>query len=181
MPDLDELNGLSRDGFAAHLDGVFEHSPWVAEAAWERRPFTGLAQLHAACMAAVFAAGRERQLALIRAHPDLAGKAALAGELTEASVREQAGAGLDRLGPERFARFHRLNDAYKAKFTFPFIICVRRHDQQSILAAFEHRLESEMAAEIHMALTEIGEIVRLRLRDLMPEAGNERRPMKGGP
>src|SRR5690606_3181161 len=115
---------------------IYEHSPWVAEAVAAARPFASLAALHAAMIAAVEAAGAERQNALIRAHPDLAGKAARAGTLTADSSAEQASAGLDRLSEQEFAAFHRLNDAYREKFAFPFIVCVRRHTKGSILAQF---------------------------------------------
>ena len=121
------LNALDRDAFVARFGPVFESSPWVAEAAWERRPFAGAADLHAAMVAAVDEAPLEKQLALIRAHPDLAGKAAIAGTLTAHSRDEQASAGLDRLTPEEHATFTRLNTAYRERFGFPFVICVREH------------------------------------------------------
>ena len=114
----------------------------------------------------VAAATRDEQLALIRAHPELAGKAAIDRTLTDASAAEQASAGLDRLTPEDYARFHALNAAYKARFDFPFIICVRRTDKAGILAAMERRLAHDRDSEIATALGEIGEIVRLRLEDM---------------
>ena len=136
---------------------LFEHSPWIEERAASRR--------HADLMAVVHAATRDEQLALIRAHPELAGKAAIDRTLTEASAAEQASAGLDRLTPTEFERFHALNTAYRARFGFPFIICVRLTDKAGILAAMEQRLANDREAEIATALRQIGEIVRLRLAD----------------
>ncbi len=159
------LNQLDAAGFAAALDGVFEGSPWIMQAAAAHRPFADRAALLAACAAVVAAAGRDRQLALIRAHPDLAGRAALEGTLTRESAGEQASAGLDRLDPAEFARFHALNQAYRERFAFPFIICVRRQTKQSILAAFERRLDHDAADEIATALAEIAAIADIRLAE----------------
>ncbi len=140
------------------MSALFEHSPWV-----EARADAGASSgdRHADLMAVVRAATPEEQLALIRAHPELAGKAAVA--LTEASAAEQASAGLDRLTQEEYGRFHALNAAYRQKFGFPFIICVRLTDKAGILAAMERRLANDRDTEIAAALDEIGEIVRLRL------------------
>ncbi|MBV9930461.1 MAG: 2-oxo-4-hydroxy-4-carboxy-5-ureidoimidazoline decarboxylase [Alphaproteobacteria bacterium] len=140
------------------MTALFDHSPWVEERA-DARPSCG--DRHADLMAVVHDATPEEQLALIRAHPELAGKAAIA--LTEASAAEQASAGLDRLSREEFERFHALNAAYREKFGFPFIICVRLTDKAGILAAMERRLANDRDAEIATALDEIGKIVRLRL------------------
>jgi 2-oxo-4-hydroxy-4-carboxy-5-ureidoimidazoline decarboxylase len=159
---LDELNRLDKDAFVAALGDIFEHSPWIAEAAWQRRPFASLADLHAA-MIAVMRDAAGRQVDLIKAHPDLAGKAARAGALTADSASEQNSAGLDRLSEAEFATFHRLNDAYKQKFGFPFIVCVRRHGKESILSQFEHRLAHDAATEQKTALAEIARIAALRL------------------
>jgi 2-oxo-4-hydroxy-4-carboxy-5-ureidoimidazoline decarboxylase len=142
------------------MTALFEHSPWVEERA-DARPSSG--DRHADLMAVVRDAAPEEQLALIRAHPELAGKAAVDGALTEASAAEQASAGLDRLTRAEFDRFHALNDAYRAKFGFPFIICVRLTDKAGILAAMERRLANDRDSEIATALDEIGKIVRLRL------------------
>ncbi|KPV52543.1 OHCU decarboxylase [Kouleothrix aurantiaca] len=166
---LDEINALGRDAFVARLGFVFERSPWVAAAAWDARPFRSRAALHAAMVAAMWAAPREQQLALIRAHPDLAGKAAIAKELTAESTREQASAGLDRLTPAEFARFTELNDAYRARFAFPFIICVREHTKASILANFVERIAHSPDDERHTALGEIAKIAALRLNDAVRE------------
>nr|WP_237449592.1 2-oxo-4-hydroxy-4-carboxy-5-ureidoimidazoline decarboxylase [Novosphingobium silvae] len=141
---------------------MFEHSPWVEERA-DARPSSG--SRHADLVAAMYDASEQEQLALIRAHPELAGKAAIDRTLTDASAAEQASAGLDRLTPEEFDRFHALNAAYRARFGFPFIICVRLTDKAGILDAMERRLANERETEIATALEQIGEIVRLRLED----------------
>ncbi|MEA3066078.1 MAG: 2-oxo-4-hydroxy-4-carboxy-5-ureidoimidazoline decarboxylase [Sphingomonadales bacterium] len=143
------------------MTALFEHSPWVERRA-DARPASG--DRHSDLMAVVRNATPEEQLALIRAHPELAGKAAVA--LTEASAAEQAGAGLDRLTQAEFDRFHALNAAYREKFGFPFIICVRLTDKAGILAAMERRLANDRDTEIANALGQIGEIVRLRLKDM---------------
>ena len=145
------------------MSALFEHSPWV-EARADARPPSG--DRHADLMAVMYDATPEEQLALIRAHPELAGKAAIDDKLTEASAAEQASAGLDRLSEAEFARFHALNAAYREKFGFPFIICVRLTDKAGILAAMERRLANDRDTEIAAALHEIGEIVRLRLESI---------------
>lgn len=160
---LDELNRMRPADFAAALADTFEWAPWIAEAAAARRPFATVTVLHEAMMGALRAAPRERQLAFLRGHPDLAGKAARAGAITDDSRREQASAGLDSLSEEEFARFRRLNDAYKAKFDFPFMICVRRHGRDSLLAQFERRLGDDAATEFAAALQEVFYITRLRM------------------
>jgi 2-oxo-4-hydroxy-4-carboxy-5-ureidoimidazoline decarboxylase len=144
------------------MSALFEHSPWV-EARADERPSSG--DRHSDLMAVVHDATPAEQLALIRAHPELAGKAAVDGSLTEASAAEQASAGLDRLTQAEFDRFHALNAAYSEKFGFPFIICVRLADKAGILAAMERRLANDRDTEIATALREIGEIARLRLED----------------
>ncbi len=149
--------------FVARYGALFDHSLWVVERAAAHAPF---ADLHAGLMAQVHAATPEEQLALIRAHPELAGKAAIDRTLTEASAGEQASAGLDRLTPAEYDRFHALNAAYAARFGFPFIICVRLTDKAGILAAMQARLDNDRATEIATAIRQIGEIVRLRLEDM---------------
>lgn len=144
------------------MTALFEHSPWV-EARADARPSSG--DRHADLMAVLHDATPEEQLALIRAHPELAGKAAIDRTLTDASAAEQASAGLDRLSPEEYDRFHALNAAYRARFAMPFIICVRLTDKAGILAEMERRLGNARDAEIATALEQIGEIVRLRLAD----------------
>lgn len=160
---LDEINALPTDAFVARYRDLFEHSPWIVERAAAHRPF---ADTHAALMAVVDRATPEEQLALIRAHPELAGKAAVDGTLTQASAAEQAAAGLDRMSPEEYTRFHALNAAYARRFGFPFIICVRQTSKAGILAAMARRLNNDRTVEIATALREIGQIVRLRLEAL---------------
>jgi 2-oxo-4-hydroxy-4-carboxy-5-ureidoimidazoline decarboxylase len=160
---LDQLNATDKAGFVGALGDIFEHAPWVAEMAHANRPFATLAALHDAMASAVRDAGNDRQLALIRGHPDLAGKAARAGTMTSASVSEQAGAGLDQLSEDEFAAFHRLNDAYRNRFDIPFIICVRRHTKDSILRRFAQRLQNDETAERGTAVAEILRIAALRL------------------
>ncbi|QNE04057.1 2-oxo-4-hydroxy-4-carboxy-5-ureidoimidazoline decarboxylase [Croceicoccus marinus] len=142
---------------------IFEHSPWVEERA-NARPSSG--DRHADLMAVVHGASPDERLALICAHPELAGKAAIDRTLTSASAAEQASAGLDRLTPQEFERFHALNAAYRDKFGFPFIICVRLTDKAGILAAMKGRLQNDRETEITAAIAQIGEIVRLRLEDM---------------
>jgi 2-oxo-4-hydroxy-4-carboxy-5-ureidoimidazoline decarboxylase len=160
---LDALNRMGPGDFASAVGDTFELAPWVAESAAARRPFQTVTTLHEAMMGAVRAAPRERQVEFLRGHPDLAGKAARAGAMTDDSKREQASVGLDSLSEEEFARFHRLNDAYKEKFGFPFIVCVRRHTQESILAQFERRVGHDPATEFAAALQEVFFITRLRI------------------
>jgi len=164
---ISELNNTDRATFTAALGHLFEHSPWVASETWPRRPFHDAAQLHAELCATMRAASPERQLALIRAHPDLAGRLAQQKQLTPESNREQASAGLDRLTDAELAEFTRLNDTYKAKFGFPFIICARLNAKSAILAAMQARLPHDAATEQATALTEIEKIAQLRLQDLL--------------
>jgi 2-oxo-4-hydroxy-4-carboxy-5-ureidoimidazoline decarboxylase len=166
---LESLNRASREALERTLGSIFEHSPWIAARAADARPFASIEALHTAMVAVVRRASREEQLTLLRAHPDLAGRAARAGALTRASASEQSSAGLDRLDDEEYARFGRLNAAYREKFGFPFIIAVRRHDKRQILAAFETRLENTDAQEVETALSQVFEIARLRLTGLIAE------------
>jgi 2-oxo-4-hydroxy-4-carboxy-5-ureidoimidazoline decarboxylase len=152
-----------RDAFVRRLGHVAEDSPWVAERAWELGPFDGPADTADAFARVVRTAPAADQLALIRAHPDLAGRAALAGELTLESAGEQASAGLDRLTPADLARFTRLNDDYRARFGFPFVVCVRGRDVEAILADYERRLPNDADAERAAAIEEIAAIMRLRI------------------
>jgi OHCU decarboxylase len=165
--DITEVGELDRDAFAARFGGVFEASPWVAQAAYGFGPFADVAALHEAMTTVVAAAPRERQLELIRAHPDLAGRAAVAGELTPESTAEQAAAGLDRLTPAEVDRISALNAAYRERFGFPFVICAREHDADAIADAMERRLANDPDGEVVVALHEIGRIARLRLEDLV--------------
>ncbi len=170
-PDVDrvalgEVNGLDRPDFVALLGGIFEDSPWVADGAWASRPFAGVDDLHGAMVAVVRRAGTEAHLDLLRAHPDLAGRLAETGRLTASSTAEQASAGLDRLTPAEKTRFNGLNEAYRDKFGFPFIIAVREHTKQSILDRFEARLANTAEQERQTALEEVFKIARLRLAQL---------------
>ena len=162
---LARLNSMNQTGFTTALGFAFELSPWVVERAWDAKPFASVEALHAAMMAVLDAATTADKLALIRAHPELASKAAIAKSLTAESNAEQASAGLDRLTPEEFARFHDLNAAYRDRFGFPFIICVRLNDKSSILAAMQARLSNDEATESGEAITQIGLISKLRLLD----------------
>jgi 2-oxo-4-hydroxy-4-carboxy-5-ureidoimidazoline decarboxylase len=160
---LEEINALPVEAFVARYGALFEHSPWVVERAAAMRPF---ADLHEGLMQGLEAATQVEKLALIRAHPELAGKAAIDRTLTQASTQEQASAGLDRLTPAEYERFHALNAAYRAAHDMPFIICVRLIDKAGILAAMEARTAHSTEEEIATALAEIGRIVALRLEDL---------------
>lgn len=169
---VEEASSLDQEEFVDRFGALYESSPWVAEGAWRERPFDSLSVMHVAIVRTVRDAPYERQLELIRAHPDLAGKAAVAGELTPESTREQASAGLDRLSREEYETFTRLNDAYKEKFGFPMIFAVRENTKESILAGAEARLENPQSEEIETALGEIAKIGLFRLQELVrPEPG----------
>ncbi len=165
---LARLNACPRDEFIARVGPVFEHSPWIAAAAADRRPFASREALHAAMCDIVRSADETQQLALIRAHPDLAVRLTRARALTAASASEQAAAGLDRLSPDDIERFDRYNTAYTARFGFPFVICARQSSKDAMLNAFPVRLAHERAEEIAIALDEIAKIARFRLEDLVP-------------
>lgn len=159
---LDRLNELSPEALVGEIGDVFEHAPWVAQMAAAGRPYATVAALHEAMLAAMHSASAEQQLIFIRAHPELGSKVKRA-DITADSQAEQGSLGLDRLGEEEFSRFSRLNAAYRDKFGFPFIVCVRRHTRDSILRIFERRLCNDIEAERQAALDEIGLITRLRL------------------
>jgi 2-oxo-4-hydroxy-4-carboxy-5-ureidoimidazoline decarboxylase len=165
--NLQSLNTLGAEEFSRRLGGIFEHSPWIAERVAGRRPFASLEALHTAMVDEVEAAGEAAQLALLRAHPELAGKAAVRGELTAESSREQGGVGLDQCTSEEFARLQKLNADYNAKFGFPFIVAVRGHTRASIIALFEQRLANDRASEIQECLRQVYRIGLLRLQDLL--------------
>src|SRR4051812_47795121 len=140
MPDLSQINSLERAEFVAALGHLFEHSAWVADETWPHRPFRDPAELHVKLCATMRAAPRDRQLALLRAHPDLAGRLAQQRKLTAESTREQASAGLNQLTAEELAGFQKLNDAYRTRFGFPFIICARLNAKDTILHAMQTRV-----------------------------------------
>jgi N-carbamoyl-L-amino-acid hydrolase len=169
MISLQELNSLSTAQFVAALSGIFERSPWVPERVAHARPFSSGLSLHAAMSSAVDRASISEQLALIRAHPELAGRAAIRGELTPESTREQQGAGLAACTPEEFARLQQLNGLYTQKFGFPFVLAVKGHNRASVIAALEQRTENTVEHERAVALREIARIAGFRLADLVDE------------
>ncbi len=164
-----ELNACSAEEFVGRIGGIFEHSPWIAEAAATRRPFAGPDDLLAAMEEAVWKSPPEKQLGLIRSHPDLAGRLARMGKLTAESSREQNAAGLAAADDAAIARIGELNAAYRSRFGFPFIICARLNTVDTIVAAMERRLKSEPLGEQSAALEEIFQIARLRLADIVED------------
>lgn len=159
-----DANSMRREEFVKLYGGIYEHSPWVAEETFD----DGVDATSSDRLAAIFAdcvdsASHERKLTLICAHPDLAGRAAIARELTDDSNEEQSRAGIDQCTPEEFARFQDLNERYKEKFEFPFVMAVRNSNRQAILSAFEARLQNDREAEFARAIQEIHKIARLRL------------------
>ena len=148
-----------RDKFVATYGPLFEHSPWVAEDAYARGPFSDEVEVYEALTAAMYEAPRERQLALLRAHPDLGAKA----RMTPDSTREQAGAGLDRLTPDEYDVLMRANTTYKERFGMPFVICVGEHDKGAIIAAAQERVRNDPDAEVDTALREVAKIAKLRM------------------
>lgn len=162
-------SALSREAFIKAFADIYEHSPWVAERAWDLGQGADLDDvqtLHARMSDILLSADHATQLALINAHPDLAGKAAVQGQLTQASTDEQAGAGIHQCTPDEFARFTELNEAYKAKFAFPFIMAVKGSNRHQILAAFETRIHNSADVEFACALAEINKIALFRLQAL---------------
>ena len=166
---IEEVNALSAQEFVREFGGVFEHSPWVAEQTARKRPFRTLQEMHAALCETVRNSATDQKLFLICAHPDLVGRAALAGTLTRESTLEQASAGLADLSAEEIALFQKNNCAYKEKFGFPFVICARLNKKTAILEGFERRLKNSREQEIETALAEIYKIAELRLRDLITD------------
>ena len=166
----DTLDRLDAAAFARRFGGLFENSPWVAERAFAARPFGTIERLHAAMVAVVREASRDEQIALLRAHPDLAGREAQAGAMTASSVAEQSSAGLDRLSRGEVLRIAELNAAYRARHGFPFIIAVRHYTQAGILHEFERRLACDSESELETNLQQIFAITRLRLARLAAES-----------
>lgn len=165
---LAELNAMDREAFVATLGGIFEHSPWVAARAFAARPFDSVGALHRVMVDAMHAASRDEQLALIRAHPELAGRAMVRRELTADSTSEQSGAGLTRCSPDELARLVDLNARYHAKFGFPFILAVKGWDREGVIAELARRLERDPAAEFAEALAQIARIAASRLAERLP-------------
>jgi 2-oxo-4-hydroxy-4-carboxy-5-ureidoimidazoline decarboxylase len=164
---LEQLNTMPEEAFVATLSGIFEHSPWVAREAAGARPFASVDALHSAMADVVARAEPARQLALINAHPELAGKAAVRGELTAESRREQSGAGLSQCTQEEFDTLQRLNRAYREKFGFPFILAVRGYDRSGVIANFEARVNNGYEEELRANLEQIDRIARFRIDDLV--------------
>ena len=164
---LADLNACSKDDFVAALANIFEYSPWIAEQAASSRPFAGVSPLFEAMKTAVDRAAPELRLALIRAHPDLADKTQRAAGLTAESSAEQNSVGLDRLSDAEYEAFERVNNAYRTKFGFPYIVCVRRHTRDSILRDFERRLPNDAKSEMQSSIAEICRIAALRLDQLV--------------
>src|ERR1700682_2884030 len=164
---LAELNTCSKDDFVAALANIFEYSPWIAEQAASARPFAGANALLAAMKAAVDRAPSELRLALIKGHPDLANKTQRAAGLTAESNDEQNSVGLDRLSDAEYEAFERVNNAYRSKFGFPYIVCVRRHTKDSILRDFERRLPNDAKTETQTSIAEICRVAALRLDQLV--------------
>jgi 2-oxo-4-hydroxy-4-carboxy-5-ureidoimidazoline decarboxylase len=164
---LADLNACSKDDFVAALANIFEYSPWIAEKAAAARPFAGVKQLFAAMVAAVDSASSDPQLALIKAHPDLANKTQRAAGLTAESNAEQNSIGLDRLSDAEYEAFERVNNVYRNKFGFPYIVCVRRHTKDSILRDFQRRLPNDAKAETQKSIEEICRIAALRVDQLV--------------
>ena len=166
---LTELSALSQGQFTQALGAIFEHSPWIPERAWAARPFATVDDLHAAMMQVVREADPAEQLALITAHPELAGKEAAAGTLTDASTSEQRGAGLDQCSPAELARLRELNARYRERFGFPFVIAVKGRSRYQIMDAIEERLHNERDVEFSTCLEQIGQIARFRLDALFSD------------
>jgi 2-oxo-4-hydroxy-4-carboxy-5-ureidoimidazoline decarboxylase len=165
--DMAPVNAMDRAAFVQKFGGIFENSPWVAEQAWEKRPFASLDDMHAAMVAVAKYAPATLQLTLLQSHPDLAGKEAQAGAMTASSVAEQASAGLNALSHDEMAQISNLNAAYKKKFGFPFIIAVRMHTKEGILFEFNRRLQNDTQTEFANDLQNVYIITRLRLNKLL--------------
>jgi 2-oxo-4-hydroxy-4-carboxy-5-ureidoimidazoline decarboxylase len=164
---IQDVNRMDESTFVSIFGSVYEHSSWVAEAVWRHRPFASLDGLHAAMDGIVQGVGQSRQMTLIKAHPELAGRLAGSGQLTAESRSEQDQAGLGSLSENLTKRMLELNDGYQKKFGFPFIICARLNNVATILQAMEDRLTNSGETEFTTALREISKIARLRLADII--------------
>jgi 2-oxo-4-hydroxy-4-carboxy-5-ureidoimidazoline decarboxylase len=167
---LEELNSLDETDFVNLLGGLFEHSPWVARQVWPKRPFASRRELHTHMVQVVRQAAREKQLALLRAHPELAGKEAQAGTLTALSTQEQASVGLNALSRDEIAQIAQCNREYLARFGFPFIVTVRNHTREGIFRELERRLANDPKSEFAMALEQVYAIAQIRLEALLDAA-----------
>jgi 2-oxo-4-hydroxy-4-carboxy-5-ureidoimidazoline decarboxylase len=167
QPDMAPINAMDRAGFVQKFGGIFENSPWVAEQAWDRKPFASLDAMHAAMVSVAKEAPAPLQLMLLQSHPDLAGKEAQAGSMTASSVAEQASAGLNALSSAEMTQMSELNAAYRRKFGFPFIIAVRMHSKEGIFFEFNRRLHNDTQTEFANDLQNVYVITRLRLNKLL--------------
>lgn len=167
--DMAAINAMDRPAFVQTFGAIFENSPWVADAAWEKRPFAGVDELHAAMVAVAKYAPAPKQLALLQSHPDLAGKEAQAGDMTASSVTEQASAGLNALSKDEMEQIAGLNGSYRQKFGFPFIIAVRMHTKEGVFFEFNRRMKNDTATEYANDMQNVYAITRLRLRKLLKE------------
>ncbi len=168
-PDMDGINGMDRAAFVQKFGGIFEKSPWVADGVWDKRPFAGVSEMHAAMVNVVKSAPLPSQLALLQSHPDLAGKEAQAGAMTTSSVSEQASAGLNALSKAEITKISEYNAAYKQKFGFPFIIAVRMHTKEGIFFDFSRRLQNDTQTEYSNDLQNVYAITLLRLNSLLAQ------------
>lgn len=166
---LQEINRLDQEHFVAALGMLFEGPPWIVRQSWHARPFATRTQLYQTLCDVMYNAPLEQQIALLQAHPDLVGRAALAGTLTPESTNEQASAGLNRLSPAEITTFTQLNQTYRNRFGFPFVICARENKKDSILTGFYTRLRHSRSQEIEVALAEVAKICFLRVQDSIPQ------------
>ncbi|MDH3762867.1 MAG: 2-oxo-4-hydroxy-4-carboxy-5-ureidoimidazoline decarboxylase [Gammaproteobacteria bacterium] len=166
---IEEINQRSETDFVSLLDSIFEHSPWVPELVYDRRPFENRESLHREMVAAMRQAPELQRMALLCSHPELAGKEAASGSLTDASQREQAGAGLDQCSAEELRQIQALNQAYRERFEFPFIIAVSGLDKYQIIAAMQQRLGNSRSDEFETALGEVEKIARIRIDALIDD------------
>jgi 2-oxo-4-hydroxy-4-carboxy-5-ureidoimidazoline decarboxylase len=166
---IDELNRMDLHPFVANLGTIYEHSPWIAEAVWQERPFASADALIAAMARVVAQSGADRQLTLIREHPELAGRAMVRAELTADSASEQRGAGLTQCTPAELAELTGLNARYREKFGFPFVLAVKGYDRAGIIAELARRLDNDVATEFAESLHQIDKIAHLRLMALVTD------------
>ncbi len=164
---IEKINQLNQDEFVSIFSGIYEHSPWIPQEAFRARPFRDLAHLASSMQQTVLSSSYEAQLQLIREHPELAGKAAIKKQLTDDSLREQSGAGLDNCSEEEFLLLNQLNRDYNAKFGFPFILAVKGYQRAGIIQNFSQRLNNDVSKEFQECIHQIGLIARFRLENLV--------------